>query len=130
LAASVAIIMLWARRNIRFGCWLALSALAIQLALSFAHIHVEDFAPTAGIQANVNADEDGGNPTGLDHPGLGHHGCDICATISLLATLVIPSPPVLAVLTAQSVTPLVIVDARRQISAASRPFQARAPPRA
>jgi hypothetical protein len=112
----------------RFGCWLALSALAIQLMLSFAHTHAEDFAPTAGIQANVNVDENGGNTAGLDHPGLGHPGCDICATISLLATLVIPSPPAVTLLVAQNVAPFDTVHSGERIGTVTRLFQARAPP--
>jgi len=119
--------MAWARRRLRFGSWLALSALAIQLALSFGHTHPEDFATTADIQAIVDADYGGGDAKS-DHHGLGHHDCDICATIALFATLVIPSPPVLAVVTAQSVAPHVIAVTRRETSATRRPFQARAPP--
>lgn len=120
--------MLWVRRNMRFGCWLALSALAIQLVLSFAHTHAEDFAPTASVQANVDVGEDGGNTTGLDHPGLGHHACDICATISLLATLVIPSPPAITLLVAQNIATFDTVYNGDRISTITRPFQARAPP--
>jgi hypothetical protein len=118
--------MAWARRRLRFGSWLALAALAIQLALSFGHIHAEDFATTAN-QATVDADQRGGNSE-PDRHDFGHHDCDICATIALFATLVIPSPPVLAVVTAQSVAPHVVAGTRREISATRRPFQARAPP--
>lgn len=119
--------MAWARRRLRFGSWLALSALAIQLALTFGHTHPEDFATTADIQATVDAGHGDGNSES-GHHGLGHHDCDICATIALFATLVIPSPPVLAVVTAQSVAPHVVVDTRQEIAATRRPFQARAPP--
>ena len=122
------IVMAWARRRLRFGSWLALAALAIQLALSFGHIHADDFATTFDIPATADADQGPGNPSEPDHHGLGHHDCDICATIALFATLVIPSPPVLAVVTAHSAAPHVVVDTRRQITATCRPFQARAPP--
>ena len=117
-----------ARSSMRFGGWLALGALAIQLALSFGHIHAEEFAASADIQATADADQGPGNPSEPDHHGLGHHDCDICATIALFAALVIPSPPVLAVVTAHSAAPHVIVDTHRQIAATGRPFQARAPP--
>jgi hypothetical protein len=130
LAGSVVVVMTWARKRMRFGSWLALSALAIQLALSFGHIHAEDFASTAGFQATVDADQDGSIPAQTDHPGLGHYGCDICATISLLATLVIPSPPVLTLLVAQSIAPFDTVHSGRRIGAVTRLFQARAPPNA
>ena len=122
-------VMGWVRTRLRFGSWLALAALAIQLAVSFGHIHAEDFAKTAELQATVDADQGGGNPSDTDHRGLGHHDCDICATISLLATLVIPSPPTLAVLTAHSVEAHVVGNNHAQVSDTARPFEARAPPR-
>jgi hypothetical protein len=111
----------------RFGGWLAVSALAIQLVLSFGHVHAEDFAPVANIGASFDADRDGGNPS-EDHNGFAHHNCDICATIALLATLVIPSPPALAVLKAYSIAPSVVLDIGRQFGESVRPFEARAPP--
>ncbi|HYC17433.1 MAG TPA: DUF2946 family protein [Pseudolabrys sp.] len=111
----------------RFGSWLAISALAIQLVLSFGHVHAEDLAPAASIGTSFDADRDGGNPS-EDHNGFVHHNCDICATIALLATLVIPSPPALVVLKAYSITPNVILDNGRRFGASVRPFEARAPP--
>ncbi len=120
--------MAWARKRLRFGSWLALVALTIQLALSFGHNHAEDFATTADNPTTIDADHTGGGTSDSDHHGLGHRDCDICATISLLATLIVPSPPALAVLTADSVASHVVVETRRQITATSLPFQARAPP--
>src|SRR5262245_22163548 len=37
--------MRWFRSNMRLGAWCALFALMTQLALSFAHVHLEDFGP-------------------------------------------------------------------------------------
>jgi hypothetical protein len=119
--------MTWVRRRLRFGSWLALVALAIQLALSFGHIH-EDFATTADNQTSISVDHAGGGSSESDHHGLGHRDCDICATIALLATLVISSPPALTVLATHSVASHVVVENRPQVPATSRPFQARAPP--
>jgi hypothetical protein len=120
--------MTWVRGRLRFGSWLALVALAIQLALSFGHIHAEDFATTADNQTSINVDHAGGGSSDSDHHDLDHHDCDICATIALLATLVISSPPALTVLATHSVVSHVVVENRRQVPATSRPFQARAPP--
>jgi hypothetical protein len=113
---------------LRFGSWLALVALAIQLALSFGHIHAEDFATTADNQTSISVDHAGGGFSDSDHHGLGHRDCDICATIALLATLVISSPPALTVLATHSVVSQVVVENRPPVPATSRPFQARAPP--
>ena len=123
----MAIWMAWIRRKLRFGSWLALAALSIQLILSFGHIHPEDLRPAASIQQVLDADHDGGTSE-TDHHGLGHHDCDICATVTLLATLIVPSPPALEVLSTQSVERLVFVDTRRQSVNFKRPFEARAPP--
>ena len=124
----MAFVMGWVRGSIRFGSWLALSALAIQLVLSFGHIHAEDFAPAADIQAAVDADHDAGNPAEPDHHGLGHDDCAICATTALLATLVIPPPPALDLPATYSFAFLDEAIACRWIGAAPRLFQARAPP--
>jgi hypothetical protein len=122
----MAIWMAWVRKNLQFGSWLALTALAIQLILSFGHIHADDLRPATSVQQAVDADHDGSSQT--DRYGLGHHDCDICATIALLATLVVPSPPALAVLSARSVERLVFVDTHQRPVNSERPFEARAPP--
>ena len=43
--------MHWVRSNRRFGSWAALFALAIQLVLSFGHIHLEDFQGSSAAVA-------------------------------------------------------------------------------
>ena len=115
------------RFNRRFGSLVALFALAIQLALSFGHIHVEDIlGPTAtkivhvGGQANTPADN--------DHDGPGHDVCAICAALSLTASSVLPTVEL----------PATPVEHAYQWTVAVRPaqvsfginfsFQARAPP--
>ena len=72
--------MFWVRSNRRFGSWAALFALAIQLVLSFGHIHLEGIqgssaavAPQSQAQPNAPADDDGDRGFGP------HHFCAICA---------------------------------------------------
>ena len=124
----MAFVMGWMRGSIRFGSSLALFALALQLTLSFGHVHAEDFAPAAGIQATVDADHDAGNPAEPDHHGRSHDDCAICATTALLATLVIPPPPALDLPATYSFAFLDEAIVRDWIGAAPRLFQARAPP--
>ena len=126
----MAFVMGWMRGSIRFGSWLALSALVLQLGASFGHVHAEDFAPAAGIQATVNADHDAGNPAEPDHHGLDHDGCAICATTAMLATLVVSLPPSLDLPATISFTFYDEAITRRWLGAPPRLFQARAPPRA
>ena len=120
--------MAWFRRSIRIGLWLALSALALQLAVSFGHIHAEDFAPAAGSHATADADHDGGSPAEPDHHGLDHDGCAICATTAMLATLVVPLPPSLDFPATLRFPFFDEAITCRWIGAAPRLFQARAPP--
>jgi hypothetical protein len=118
--------MRWLRKTKRFGGWLALFALALQLALSFGHIHAEDFAPAA-VQVAANPGHDSETPADSDH-GLGHHDCGICATMAILASLVVPLPP--SVVLPTHSTFVVVAETERQhvFGFVPRQFRARAPP--
>jgi hypothetical protein len=89
--------MRWFRTNKRFGGRLALFALAVQIALSFAHIHPDDIYGAATVASDAPialpaADQVGTLST--DHRS-GHVGdyCEICATISLLSTSFVAEAP-------------------------------------
>ena len=85
--------MRWFRSRSRLGAYLALFALAFQLAVSFGHVHLERVAPLsvsatalAGTQpsaADLNAPF---NPAGREHPADDH--CPICTLIHLAGALV------------------------------------------
>ena len=116
-------------RNVRrFGGWLALFALALQLTLSFGHVHAEDFAPQAPVAGVAAGHSETHNPgsTGRDHDD-----CPICQTIYLLATLVMPLPPMVALLL-EHPSAIVTNPGDRYLASAEPPrlFQARAPPQA
>jgi hypothetical protein len=110
----------------RLSTGLALFALALQLVVSFAHVHAEDFAglPRQGATQVTATD---GTPGG--HSDLDHLTCDICATVHLAGTLVVPVPPALVVpsfsIATQAIAPL----PSRQ-TATSSAFLARGPPQA
>jgi len=116
--------MRWFRGNERGTAWLALLALAVQLAVSFGHVHVPDVHAglTAGIAAGASTPAD--DP---QHPGP--DGCAVCAVIHLAGTLALPAPVVLA-------TPAFArVAWPASPAAATRPthrdqFRARGPPQA
>jgi hypothetical protein len=83
--------MRWIRTNRRFAGTLALLALALQITLSFGHIHLRDFAGVPGV-AVAQAQPTAFDPTG--DPRTGHSTddyCLICATANLAGTLVLPS---------------------------------------
>jgi hypothetical protein len=87
------------------GAYLALFALAFQLAVSFGHVHLERVAPlAAGASALIGgpppaADSNApSNPGGREHPADDH--CPICTLIHLAGALVpaeVPSLPLPAV---------------------------------
>jgi hypothetical protein len=94
--------MRWFRTHIGLGSRLALFALAIQLVLSFGHIHAGKIAPASakGAISLAQAPDRDGGPGPKPHSGADDF-CAICATISLLASSALPTissllPPVAA----------------------------------
>jgi hypothetical protein len=121
--------MRWIRRNRRIGAWAALFALAVQITLSFGHIHLGKIA-SSGLPA-LTAQWQAADRSAP--PSSGHHSdandfCAICATIAMVASSVLPEP-------SAPVPPVAVRHAwDREFAAAMRSrqahfsFQARAPP--
>src|SRR5262245_1993641 len=90
--------MRWFRSRSRLGAYLALFALAFQLAVSFGHVHLKGVAPPsvgtgvlAGARpspADLNAPS---KPAGHEHPADDH--CPICTLIHLAGALVPAEAP-------------------------------------
>src|SRR5262249_62225815 len=125
--------MRWFRSRSRSGSYLALFALAFQLAVSFGHVHLERIAPlAAGASALAGAPPSGddlnapSNPAGREH--LADDRCPICTLIHLAGALVPAEMPSLPL-------PSVFGRLRLQLGAAfdltastGAPLPARAPP--
>ena len=82
------------RSHRRLGAWVALFALALQLVLSFGHVHVGNAAPasSAALAAAVVPGDDaapGKDPDGGRHDGRDF--CAICAALNLAASSVVPT---------------------------------------
>jgi len=96
--------MRWFRVNRRFCGWLASFALAVQIGLSFGHVHANDIGrqtlgSTAAAQSGANGPTDAGSvPAPADHEphGLADDTCAICAIMALAGSLLLPEPPALA----------------------------------
>jgi hypothetical protein len=122
--------MHWFRSRSRLGSCLALFALALQLALSFGHVHLGPVSghASAGIVANSS---DADKPSGRHQhhlPGSADDSCAVCALIHLAGTLVPSAAPVLPLPAASDRLPQHII-AQFDLSAPlSAHFQARAPP--
>jgi hypothetical protein len=129
--------MRWLRSNVRFGAWCALFALALQLALSFGHVHV---GGVGSSKSTLSADWTTPPTTpSADAPaapakqvpkGVAHDHCAICTVMQLASAAVPSAGPVLEL-------PFVSSQARLETSVefvlAAQPhfsFLARAPPQA
>jgi hypothetical protein len=117
----------WVRTRLRLGGWLALVALALQLALSFGHVHAQDLGPdAAGTFAAEPASPDGDG----DRHRPGRDGCAICATIHLAGTLALPAPPFIAPPPRPAVARAITAARHVPTVASAASFEARAPPQA
>ena len=84
--------MRWVRQNLRIGSHLALFALAIQLVLSFSHVHLDGLNLAPRQVVVQTADHPGApSPEGPNHDAL----CPICLSIQLAGATLQPAPPVL-----------------------------------
>jgi hypothetical protein len=77
---------------------LALAALALQLVLSFGHIHLGQFANGSAIASTVASKTPTSQQDPAQHPANeADNFCAICATINLASSLFLPDAPSLQV---------------------------------
>jgi hypothetical protein len=124
--------MRWFRDNIRQGSWAALIALAINIALSFGHVHAIDgngqkHHSGGLVLALVSHDVDHGQG-GLDNDGLPDDLCPICVAIAAIATGLAPAPPVLPVQFTVATIDHTSEDAATVVEPQRAAFQSRGPP--
>ena len=104
----------------------ALVALAMQLGLSFGHIHLDDDCAARAHGLHTGLRTLNGDVGGAVHHDP--HTCSICLTLAILAASVEPAPPALPprelLPVAQADEPLAV----RAIGRARLGFAARAPP--
>jgi hypothetical protein len=110
----------------RFGGWVALVAISLQLVLAFGHVHHDAYSHASEIAALT----DGSNSSQPGNPAAptDHDYCAICTVLSLLSGAQGASAPALPV---PATTPSVaVVVAPETVHAAElRPaFRSRAPP--
>jgi len=95
--------MRWFRRQIKHGSLLALVALAINLALSFGHIHLDTAQGERAIEgillSAIFHDDNGQDDNGQKGKVDGHPDdfCPICMAGAALANAVAATPPALPV---------------------------------
>ena len=117
--------MRWVQTTRPCGTWLALAALALQLVLSFGHVHLDAVSrpPVVGAVAGVP-----GAPSLPDQHRGGDDYCSVCAVIQLAANAFVPQAPQLAVPLVSRAIEHVDHVAVIFITSRRTPFQPRAPP--
>jgi len=117
------------RSRSRWGSYLALFALAFQLAVSFAHVHLDHVSPVlAGARAQLAGEQASAPSSPSDHENLADDCCPICALVHLAGTILPAETPPLPL-------PHIFLRLRHETAFAfdltAQPrvlFQARAPP--
>jgi hypothetical protein len=128
--------MRWFRANSRFGGRLALFALALQLYLSFGHIHADDIYGPVNVsltraQAVTLPQAQAVHAIPAGRPWYDSDAfCPICETMYMLGASFVPEAPhLLPPSLSQAAQPIEHVTAIL-VSPQRSPFQSRAPPRA
>jgi hypothetical protein len=123
----------WFRSRSKLGAYLALLALAFQLAISFGHVHLDHIAPAsagaravAGTQASDEGVTAPSNPTGRED--LADDLCPICTLIHLAGALVRAETPPLPLPGIFGSLPREAAVASDLTAAHGALFRARAPP--
>ncbi len=115
--------------NRRFASWLALAALALQLAVSFGHVHLDGVHRSYPV---VALNGSGAQASQLPAPQPGNDAdddyCAICATIFLAANSFLPPAPQLPVPFVSRPIEHFARVAVDFIVPRRAPFQSRAPP--
>jgi hypothetical protein len=126
--------MRWFRSRSRLGSYLALFALAVQLTLSFGHVHLERYllgrqsATLTGVRVTT-VSTSAIDPAGKETPALADDCCPICALIHLAGTLVLAAAPSLPQLGVFSPSPLEAAPLAFDLAGPHySPLGARAPP--
>jgi hypothetical protein len=121
--------MHWFRSRIRLGARLGLFALALQIVLSFAHIHPGEFsAPATASPVVANPGHALPQAPSDRSDRDGDHLCAICALIQLAASALPAMPPPLPLPVRLAAVELQLPHVLSVASSRHAVFQARAPP--
>jgi hypothetical protein len=120
--------MRWFRDNVRHGSWLALVAIAINLALAFGHVHVAGRVSDRGLIAAALGVVDHGKLPGHPDGPLGDDLCPICLASSAMANAMASAPPAISLQLSVTIVDRPIAPVRLAISQPRAPFQSRGPP--
>ncbi|MGA7803890.1 MAG: DUF2946 family protein [Bradyrhizobium sp.] len=116
------------RDHIRHGSWLALIALAVNIGLSFGHVHAFNGKPSPqGSQLVLIASPDGHHTPGHSDDKADYL-CPICMAATAMANALASTPPLLQVAFADTPIDRAIEPAFVLVDQPRAPFQSRGPP--
>jgi hypothetical protein len=122
-------LMRWLRTNRRCGSWLALAAMALQLVLSFGHVHLPALASSSAVTSVAASESSSSQQNPAHHPANeAEDFCAICATIHLASSSFLPEAPLLPVPLASQTIEHFGHFTFAFISPQRAAFQSRAPP--
>jgi hypothetical protein len=117
----------WFRTHVLVGSRLALGALALQLLVSFSHVHLGDLTQASERPTGVTVADKSGSA--LPEPSRKHDPvCDICVLIQLASGSVAAAAPMLSPPDWFEWTPPQASTVLPRAVAARLSFRARAPP--
>jgi hypothetical protein len=123
--------MRWFRDTLRQGSWLALIALAMNLGLSFGHVHAIDGSVSgrgiAAMAASIASTDDGERQ---GYPGDGHadYLCPICMAATAMANALTSTPPALPAEFVNVTIDCTIISVVALVEPRRAAFQSRGPP--
>jgi hypothetical protein len=90
------LLMRWVRINRRWSTYLALAAMALQLVLSFGHIHLEKLGSGSAFTIMAAAKAPSSQQGPSQHPASDADDyCAICATVHLISSSFLADAPLL-----------------------------------
>jgi hypothetical protein len=120
--------MRWFRSNRYFGARLALIAVALQLVLTFGHVHLALKTAADQEMSWAAAGSGGSDPSDRNPSGLAELDCPLCALLHLSATTTPALAPALPPPIAAAFVTLTPHASTRLVASARISQQARAPP--
>ena len=120
--------MEWFRPRLKLGAYLALVALALNLAFSFDHHHFSEITVDRPAAAEKSAGVDRAGEGDPDHQGpVAAHPCFTCVVVT--AAAIAADPPALPAPAARQIIEVAAIASVESPASDRTVFEARAPPR-
>ena len=117
--------MRWFRSNVRSGAWFALVAMALQLALTFGHLHLRVASAASAAKATITLPDGSSLPT---KPRLVDENCAVCTLIQMTGAAALVAAVLLLLPVLFASTRFTIRIEHRLAASPPLHFQARGPP--